>query len=104
MNVSSGFVDIDDTPGARLPRARCAVAGVASRGVGGPRLRRQAHNRLVGRVSDSLSSSHHVDHVHTRSAGCAHGVHDVSSLVDMHDARTNSWGVLDSAYDNQVHM
>ena len=32
----------------------------------------------------SLSSSHHVDHVHTRSVGCAHGEHD------LHDARTNS--------------
>ena len=31
-----------------------------------------------------------VDHVHTRSVGRVHGAHDVNSLVDMHDARTNS--------------
>ena len=42
------------------------------------------HSRLGYFVVDSLSSSHHVDHVHTRSVGCAHGEHD------LHDARTNS--------------
>ena len=67
--------------------------------VGGLRLRQQAHSKLVDFVSDALSSSHHVDHVHTRSVGCAHGVHDVNSLVDMHDARTNSCGGLHSACD-----
>ena len=60
--------------------------------VGGLRLRRQAHSRLGNFVVESLLSSHHVDHVHTRSVGCAHGEHD------LHDARTNvfstSFGVL----------
>ena len=84
MNVSSGFADIDDSPGACLQRAGCASAGVASCCVGGLRLRRQAHSSFVDLVSDSVSSSHHVDHVHTRSVGCAHGEHD------LHDARTNS--------------
>ena len=72
---SAGRDDIDDSPG-------CRVVGL--------RLRRQANSRLVDFVSDSLSSSHTVDHVHTRSVGCAHVVHDVNSLVDLHDARTNS--------------
>ena len=45
---------------------------------------RQAHSRLGNFVVVSLSSSHHVDHVHTRSDGCEHGEHD------LHDARTNS--------------
>ena len=33
---------------------------------------------------ESLSSFHHVDHVHTRSVGRAHDEHD------LHDARMNS--------------
>ena len=52
--------------------------------VGGLRMRRPAHSRSGNFVVESLSSSHHVDHVHTRSVGCAHGEHD------LHDARTNS--------------
>ena len=45
--------------------------------VGGLRLRGQAHSRLGDFVLDPLSSSHHVDHVHTRNVGCAHGEHDL---------------------------
>ena len=48
VNVSSGLPDVDDSPGCR---------------VGGLRLRRQAHSKLVDFVSESSSSSHHVDHV-----------------------------------------
>ena len=104
MNVSSGFADIDDSSGAGLQRAGCASAGVASCGVGGLRLRRQAHSSFVGLVSDSSSSSHHVDHVHTRSVGCAHGEHDLhhartNSCLGTHVARVNSFG-LHSACDN----
>ena len=44
--------------------------------VGGLRLRRQAHIRSGNFVVESLSSSHHVDHVHARSVGCGHGEHD----------------------------
>ena len=65
-------------------------------------LRRQARGRfleLVG-VSDSFSSSHHVDHVLTRSVGCAHGLDVGNSCGDMHDARANSWGTLHSACNN----
>ena len=75
------------------------MGGVASCGAGVLRLRRQARGRyleLVG-ASDSLSSSHHVDHVHTRSVGCAHGVDAWNSCGDMHDARANSWCTLHSA-------
>ena len=52
--------------------------------VGGLRLRRQAHSRSGKFDVDSLLSSHHVDHVHTRNVGCAHGEHV------LHGARTNS--------------
>ena len=52
--------------------------------VGGLRLRRQAHSRLGDFVVDLLSSSHLVDHIHTRSVGYAHGEHE------LHDARSNS--------------
>ena len=82
--VRSACVNVDDSSGAGLQRAGCASAGVASCGVGGLRLRRQAHSSCVDPVSASSLSSHHVDHVHTRSVGCAHGEHD------LHDARTNS--------------
>ena len=74
--------------------------------MGGLRLRRQAHSIFVHLVSDSVSSSHHVDHVHTRSVGCAHGEHDLhdartNSCVGTHAARVNSFG-LHSACDNSV--
>ena len=56
VDVSSGFADIDDSSGAGLQRAGCASAGVASCGVGGLRLRRQAHSSFVDLVSDSSLS------------------------------------------------
>ena len=61
-------------------------------------------------MSDNFSlSSHHVDHVHTRSVGCAHGEHDLhdartNSCLGTHAARVNSFG-LHSACDNSgVHV
>ena len=65
--------------------------------VGGLRLRRQAYSRLGNFVVGSWSSSHHVDHVHARSVGCAHGEHDLhdartNSCWDTHNARLNSLG------------
>ena len=54
---------------------------------------------------DSSSSSHHVDHVHTRSVGCVHGEHVLhgartkSCLVTL-AARVNSWGTLHAARTN----
>ena len=72
--------------------------------VGGLRLRRQAHSMSGNVVVDSSSSSHHVDHVHTRSVGCAHGEHVLhgartNSCLDTHAARVNSFG-LHSARGN----
>ena len=52
--------------------------------VRGLRLRQEAHSRSGSFVENSSLSSHHVDHLHTRSVCCAHGEHD------LHDARTNS--------------
>ena len=72
-------------------------------------MRRQAHSSFVDFVSDSVSSSHHVDHVHTRSVGFAHGEHDLhdartNSCLGTHAARVNSFG-LHSACDNSgVHV
>ena len=77
--------------------------------VRGLRLRREAHGRSVSFVENSSSSSHHVDRVHTRSVGCAHGEHDLldartNSCLGTHAARVNSF-CLHSACDNSgVHV
>ena len=80
--------------GVRHPGGHSAWRGR----VGGLRLRRQAHSRLGDFVVDSLSSSRHVDHFHTRSFGCAdgeHGLHDArtNSCLGTHAARVNSFGL-----------
>ena len=72
-------------------------------------MRREAHSRSGSFVENSSSSSHHVDHVHTRSVGCADGEHDLhdartNSCLGTHAARVNSFG-LHSACDNSgVHV
>ena len=76
--------------------------------VGGLRLRRQAHSRLGDFVVDLLSSSHLVDHIHTRSVGYAHGEHELhdarsNSCLGTHVARVNSFG-LHSARGIQESM
>ena len=77
--------------------------------VRGLRLRREAHSRSGSVVENSSLSSHHVDHVHTRSVGCAHGEHDLhdartNSCLGTHAARVNSFR-LHSACDNSgVHV
>ena len=76
--------------------------------VRGLRLRREAHSRSGSFVENSSSLSHHVDHVHTRSVGCAHGEHDLrdartNSCLGTHAARVNSFG-LHSACDNSGYM
>ena len=54
--------------------------------VRGLRLRREAHSRSGNVVVDSLSSSRHVDQVHTRSVGRAH----VEQFCMVH-ARIHVW-------------
>ena len=66
--------------------------------VRGLRLRREAHSRSGSFVENSLSSSCHVDHVHTRSVGRAHGEHVLqgartNSCLVTHAARVNSFGL-----------
>ena len=76
-----------ESSGARV----CWHSGVHSAWhgrVGGLRLRRQAHGRSGNFDVDSLLSSHHVDHVHTRSVKHV-----------LHAARVNSFG-LHSARGN----
>ena len=58
----------------------------------------QAHSRSGNFVVDSLSSSRRVDHVHTRSIGCAHGEHV------LHGARTNSCLVTHAARVNSFRL
>ena len=64
----------------------------------GLRLRREAHGRSGSFVENSLSSSRHVDHVHTRSIGRAHGEHILhgactNSCLVTRAARVNSFGL-----------
>ena len=64
------------------------------RGLG---LRGEAHSRSGSFVENSLSSSRHVDHVHARSVGRAHGEHTLlgactNSCLVTHAARVNSCG------------
>ena len=98
--ASSGApANVDDFSGA-------GSAGVASCGVRGLRLRKEAHSRSGSGsfVENSSLSSHHVDHLHTRGVCCAHGEHDLhdartNSCLGSHAARVNSPG-LHSACDN----
>ena len=77
--------------------------------VGGLRLRRQAHSRSGNFVVDSSSSSHHVDSVHTRSVGCAHGEHVLhsartNSCLVTHAARVNSFGLRSARGNSGGHI
>ena len=65
--------------------------------VRGLRLRREAHSRSGNFVVDSLSSSRHVDHVHTLLVA-----HMVSMFL--HDARTNSCLVTHAARVNSFGL
>ena len=58
---------------------------------------------------DSSSSSHHVDHVHTRSVGCAHGEHVLhgartNSCLVTHAARVNSFGLHSARGNSGGHI
>ena len=64
----------------------------------GRRLRREAHSRSGSFVENSLSSPCHVDHVHTRSVGRAHGEHI------LHGACTNSYLVTHAARVNSFRL
>ena len=77
--------------------------------VGGLRLRRQAHSRSGNFVVDSMSSSRHVDYVHTRSVGCAHGEHVLhgartNSCLVTHAARANSFGLHSAGRNSGRHI
>ena len=77
--------------------------------VGGLRLRRQAQSRSGNFVVDSSSSSHHVDHVHNRSVGCAHGEHVLhgartNSCLDTHAVRVNSFGLHSARGNSGGHI
>ena len=97
-------------------RTLLAVPGVSGghsawRGrVGGLCLRRQAHSRSGNFVVDSSLSSHHVDHVHTRSGvGCAHGEHVLhgartNSCLVTHAARVNSFGLHSARGNSGRHI
>ena len=65
VNVSSGFADIDDSAGARLQRAGCASAGVASCGVGRhlTMLSMSIHEVLVARMVSMTCMMHARIHV-----------------------------------------
>ena len=75
----------------------------------GLRLRREAHSRTGNFVVNSLSSSRHVDHVHTRSVGRAHGEHILhgactNSCLVTHAARVNSFGLHSASGNSGGHI
>ena len=75
----------------------------------GLRLRREAHSRSGNFVENSLSSSRHVDHVHTRSVGRAHGEHVLNdartnSCLVTHAARVNSFGLHSARGNSGRHI
>ena len=75
----------------------------------GLRLRREAHSRSGSFVENSLSSSCHVDHVHTRSVGRAHGEHFLhaactNSCLVTHAARVNSFGLHSARGNSGWHI
>ena len=74
--------------------------------VRGLRLRRQAPSRSGNFVVNSLSSSRHVDHVHTRSFERAHVLHGArtNSCLVTHAARVNSFGLHSARGNSGGHI